>query len=107
MKNLKQKKIRYLWKTVFLPVMILVCMITLLYYGLQEFTAINREQELILTEQSIRKAAIQCYANEGMYPADLEYLTDNYYLNINEDKYYVYYECWGSNILPDISVYEK
>lgn len=107
MKNLKQKRTHYIWKSVLLPMLILGFMVAVLIAGMQRFTAINLEQNRILTEQSICKAAIQCYANEGMYPSDLQYLIDRYYLSVDTDRYYIYYECWASNVMPEIDVYER
>ena len=49
------------------------------------------------------KAAINCYAIEGFYPADIDYLKDNYGLII-DDRYNVFYEVQASNIMPNISV---
>lgn len=58
-------------------------------------------------EEVIKKYAIACYAQEGAYPKDLQYLEDNYGLIINEDKYYYYYDLFASNIMPDIKVSAK
>ena len=48
-------------------------------------------------------AAVNCYAIEGFYPADLSYLEDNYGLIIDE-RYNVFYEVQASNIMPSVSV---
>ena len=63
------------------------------------------ESELV--RQSIKDAAINCYAVEGAYPDDLEYLRENYMLAYNEDRYFVTYESFSSNHIPDIYVTER
>ena len=63
------------------------------------------ESELV--RQSIKDAAINCYAVEGAYPDDLEYLRENYMLAYNEDLYLVTYESFSSNHIPDIYVTER
>lgn len=55
---------------------------------------------------AVRKAAVQCYAIEGFYPADIGYLEENYALIVDRNKYFIYYEAFASNILPRIDVYE-
>jgi len=46
----------------------------------------------------------QCYALEGRYPADLQYLEDNYGLVLNKDKYVYHYLNFASNFLPEVKV---
>lgn len=53
------------------------------------------------------KAAVQCYALEGSYPPDLNYLKDHYGVILNETKYFYFYETQGSNILPKIMVIRR
>ena len=52
-------------------------------------------ESLSLAEQSIRRAAVQCYALEGAYPRDLSDL---------EERYFVDYRYVASNLMPDITV---
>ena len=55
----------------------------------------------------IRKAAVTCYALEGSYPPDIQYLADNYQLVLDEERYHYYYTTYGSNIMPEIMVIAK
>lgn len=58
-------------------------------------------------EDAIRKAAVACYAAEGVYPPNLEYLTEHYGVRIQEGRYTVYYEIFADNLMPEITVLEK
>ena len=58
-------------------------------------------------EETIKKYAVQCYAAEGSYPPDLEYLEKNYGLILDKSNYFYYYEAFSSNFMPDISVYSR
>lgn len=58
-------------------------------------------------EDAIRKAAVACYAAEGVYPPTLEYLQAHYGVQIMEDRYTVYYEIFADNLMPEITVLEK
>lgn len=62
------------------------------------------DERLESLAQAVHKSAVSCYAIEGFYPADLEYLRENYGLMIDESRYTVIYDAFASNILPDITV---
>ena len=62
------------------------------------------EQWLQSTRDAISRAAISCYAIEGIYPPDIQYLRDHYGLIVDESKYKVHYNVFASNIMPDIDV---
>ena len=64
-------------------------------------------EETEIVRDAIKNAALTCYAVEGAYPDDLEYLRENYQLAYNEDQYFVTYESFASNRLPDIWVTER
>lgn len=64
----------------------------------------DRQQML---EDTIRNYAVQCYALEGAYPETLRYLEDNYTLELNRDQFVYHYRFIGSNMMPEISVFEK
>lgn len=52
----------------------------------------------------IRRASVQCYAIEGRYPPSAQYLTDHYGIQIDENRYSVFYDGFASNVMPDITV---
>lgn len=59
-----------------------------------------------LLEDAIRRAAVACYAAEGIYPPDLDYLTQHYGVQLDSDRYVVVYDCFADNLMPDITVLE-
>lgn len=63
-----------------------------------------REQQIKAIRENVLSAAVQCYAVEGVFPPDLEYLEQHYGLVIDKDAYIVTYEAFSSNIMPDVSV---
>lgn len=58
-------------------------------------------------EDALRRAAVACYASEGIYPPSLSYLTEHYGVQINEERYTVFYEVFADNLMPEITVLEK
>lgn len=64
----------------------------------------RNEESRHLLEDSIHRAAAACYAAEGSYPPDLAYMQEHYGVQIDEEKYAVYYDCFAQNLMPDITV---
>ena len=67
----------------------------------------QRELARTQIEETVRRTALTCYALEGAYPPDLEYMNNRYGLGFDEERYQVYYDVYGSNLMPDITVLEK
>lgn len=79
----------------------------LVLFGISRAGAARDSEALRVTEESLHRAMMSCYAIEGRYPETLDYLTENYGVYINPDKYAVYYDAFASNIMPDITVIKK
>ena len=67
----------------------------------------QREAGRLQLETAIRRSAAACYAGEGIYPPDLDYLKEHYGLQIDETRYRVFYEIFANNIMPEITVLER
>ncbi|MBQ6335382.1 MAG: hypothetical protein IJI46_09965 [Erysipelotrichaceae bacterium] len=65
------------------------------------------DESIAAIKQAIERAALQCYVVEGAYPVNLDYLKQYYGLTINENTYYVVYDAYAENQLPDIRVVRK
>lgn len=82
----------------------LIVVLVLLTQQIARDSALTRRQQV---EQAIQKALTLCYAQEGFYPAKLDYLIDHYGVVVDPNTYFVYYKTFGANIRPDVSVYER
>lgn len=58
-------------------------------------------------ENAVKRAVLTCYALEGAYPESYDYLSENYGISVNTDRYIVHYEIFASNIMPDIAVIDR
>ena len=81
--------------------------VSLFGYGLNRLSQGQDEAAFRQLEDSLRRAAVACYATEGIYPPDLDYLTQHYPVQIDEERYAVFYEIFAENLMPDITVVEK
>lgn len=66
----------------------------------------DAESFKILSDAIIR-SAVQCYAIEGFYPPNIEYLEENYGLLVDHDKYFISYSVFASNIIPEVDLFQK
>ena len=64
---------------------VLVSLGLFLWRGSISLTKGEAGESLKQLETSIRKATMLCYAAEGVYPPDLQYLKDHYGIQIDED----------------------
>jgi hypothetical protein len=58
-------------------------------------------------EQAVRRAAVTCYADEGIYPPTLDYLQEHYGLQVDTRRFTVDYQVFAENLMPDITVLEN
>lgn len=58
-------------------------------------------------EDAVRRAAVTCYASEGIYPPTLQYLEEHYGVQVDESRYTVFYDAFAENLMPDITVVEN
>ena len=88
-----------------LPLLLLLVLIPLaLLLAARGLTGRADREGLALAEQSVRRAAVECYALEGAYPENLDYLKERYGLAVDETRYFVDYRYVASNLMPDITV---
>lgn len=88
-----------------LPVMVAALLCFLL--GLSRLEQDRQAQAKAVLEDALRRTAVSCYAAEGVYPPDVEYMQTHYGLQYDESRFTVRYEVYASNLMPDITVLDK
>ena len=107
MKNFRQNRQKYIWKSIVLPALLCAAVLLIFIFGVYKFNELSLEQDRQLTYAALRKATVQCYADEGRFPADLDYLIENYGVKIDYDHFFVTYDCAAANVSPNIAVFRK
>ena len=77
------------------------------FWGLSQISQKSSTEEMATLENAIYRSIAHCYATEGFYPESMEYLVDEYKITYDSDKYFVDYQIWGENIMPDITIIQK
>ncbi|MGI6084054.1 MAG: hypothetical protein ACOYIF_01255 [Acetivibrionales bacterium] len=88
-------------------IIIIVIVIVVTFMSINNFWKKNNDVQPDRIREAIERMCVQCYALEGSYPPDLEYLREHYGFIMNEDKYFYYYEIFASNVMPYVEVYER
>lgn len=91
----------------FFVLVILIAYVYMVVSGMDRFWINSGSSRAEAVEAAIRKAAVQCYALEGSYPPNIEYLQKNYGVALDKNRYYYFYNVFASNVMPEIGVYEK
>ena len=83
---------------------IMAALALLVIINVQEYGSSYNERRLDEIRNTLLSYVSQCYALEGAYPPDLQYLEDNYGLIMDKSRYIYHYEMFASNIFPDVKV---
>ncbi len=84
---------------------VIILVVALLFgAGLRNLESGGGEVQRQQLEESIRRAALACYASEGYYPPDFEYIEEHYGLRPDPERYAVFYEVHAENLMPEITV---
>ena len=54
--------------------------------------------------KALRRGCVACYAAEGVYPPNLDYLKEHYGVQVDDARYVVIYSVFADNLMPDITV---
>lgn len=68
---------------------------------------VQDRNETEIVREAVRDAALTCYAVEGAYPDSVDYLREHYRLAYDTERYYVTYDAFAANLIPDIWVTVK
>ena len=89
-----------------LSIAVYMCVIVFVVVGIMSISKNSKSKEVEEITKQINKSISLCYAIEGFYPPNLEYLEENYGIDVNKEEYVVHYEIFASNIAPQIKVFE-
>ena len=86
--------------------LLMVLLLGGVWLAVSRVSGAHDKAETQFVEDAVLNAALTCYAVEGAYPEDLDYLRSNYGLAYDESRYYVTYDAFASNLVPEIYVVE-
>ena len=102
-----KKQTRKLNIPLFLLPLLAVAVLLVFLTSLSNLEQGRSEEDKRQLEDALRRASVACYAAEGIYPPNLDYLREHYGIQIDETRYTVVYDIFASNLMPDITVLEQ
>ncbi|MBR4954105.1 MAG: hypothetical protein IKV47_07350 [Oscillospiraceae bacterium] len=84
-----------------------VCVLAFFLAALGNLDVGQQEEGKMQLDRALRRAAVACYAAEGIYPPSLEYMEEYYGIQIDHSRYTVVYDVFAENLMPDITVLER
>ena len=94
------------WRKEIVVVLLMALLVAGAYMLLGRLDTAQSGAQTQFVYDAVHNAALTCYAVEGAYPENLEYLRSNYGLAYDENRYLVTYDAFASNLLPEIYVVE-
>ena len=91
----------------FLSTMLFLLICGGFYLGMHFTSAKTSQKHAEILQTAISRSIAHCYATEGYYPENLEYLKEHYGIRYDSEKYFVDYQVLGENIFPDVTIIEK
>ena len=101
------------WKAphTYRKIVLSVCAFTLVtgvfYQGIESLSSSTQKRQKESLENALIRNITYCYAVEGSYPESLQYLKEHYGLYYDEDRFFVDYQVYGSNIMPDVTIIDR
>lgn len=93
--------------TSLLPALLLAVTLCILTAASASLASTNRERDKEILSNALDRSITQCYALEGSYPPNLEYLEEHYGLTYNSSRYFIDYRYTGSNLRPNTIIIER
>lgn len=93
--------------TYIVPLVIFAAMMAWFLLAMRNADSSAKQKELSALKSNVENGITMCYAVEGAYPESVEYLTENYGLVYDKDKYIIDYSRFADNIRPSVNVLER
>jgi type II secretory pathway pseudopilin PulG len=106
MKLFSAKKEKKHISAVFAPLLLILALVLLVLLS-GNISSSNQTQEKELLSRALERSITQCYALEGDYPPNLDYLKANYGLTYDSEHFFIDYQYIGSNLRPDTTIIER
>ena len=84
-----------------------VLILGIFLFGIRSFSGYTGEKQRESLEHALQRGIASCYAIEGIYPPDLEYLEEHYGLNYDKELFFVDYHPVASNLYPDFTILDR
>lgn len=99
------KRFNLSFVSILVSILIIAAVALVVLFSVADYRDTALEKQLNQVKDTVMNSVVQCYALEGAYPPDLEYLQENYGLQLDTKRYIYHYDRFASNILPNVQVF--
>jgi len=90
-----------------IPVILFAAILAVALYSVEDAADSSGRLQYDMTLRAIARSLADCYAIEGHYPPNIEYLYENYRVRVDDEKYFVIYEIFAPNIAPTVKLIDR
>lgn len=90
-----------------LSISVFLLILLLFVQGISSISQGTRKRQKEALKNALMNSITSCYAIEGFYPENLEYLKTQYGLTYDEELFFVDYRASARNLYPDVTVIER
>jgi len=97
-------------KKPYITILSVICIVVALFLftkAVDNIGLANDAEQAEILEQALTRSITACYALEGAYPPDIDYLEENYGLTYDSKEYFIDYQYIGANLRPDVTIIKK
>lgn len=91
-------------KSLVFAIAVFTLLIVLFLVSLLSTARRSDAQEQQVVASALQRAIVTCYAVEGKYPPNLEYIYENYGVRVDESRYAIFYDVIAANVMPSVQV---
>lgn len=88
-------------------IILFAALFVMFVFGISNISKETTEKQSESLELAISRGIAHCYATNGYYPENLDYIIENYGITYDSKRYFVDYQVLGENIFPDVTIIEK
>lgn len=93
--------------TLIISVVVSASLIILLAIMSGRIQSSSESEQQVILENAVSRSITQCYALDGAYPPDINYLVEHYGLTYDSSQYFIDYQYIGANIPPDVTIIRR
>ena len=84
-----------------------IVLILLLAFMADRVKSSNEAEQTAILKNAVIRSITECYALDGAYPPNIDYLVEHYGLTYDSSQYFIDYQYIGSNLRPDVTIIKR
>lgn len=96
-----------LWKWPAISLAVFLAVMIVFAVALGDLSQQTRQRQRLALETALNRSIVACYALEGRYPEDLEYLQEHYSFTYDSRRFFVDYQLLADNLMPEVTILER